>query len=172
MAYYWYKTAADQGHDCGQYNVGFMWHNGHGVQKNPKVAVEWYKKAADQGYLSAQRLLANIYFKGEDKIIPMDHLQATHYYLLLSEKDDENARKFLTNSSYTGIVNTYLSQNWEAFFPKFKTDTKNAIYEIILVLKEVETMMDVKVPVELWWLVCEEVVHVWPTAAYFLTEKR
>ena len=38
---------AEQGYADAQYNLGFMYRNGYGVEKNNKTAVKWYTKAAE-----------------------------------------------------------------------------------------------------------------------------
>ena len=37
-----------------QYNLGILYHNGHGVDVNYKKAFEWYEKAAKQEHAKAQ----------------------------------------------------------------------------------------------------------------------
>jgi len=44
-----------------QYNVGFIYANGLGVEKNLMLAQQWYEKAAKQGNGAAQYNLAQLY---------------------------------------------------------------------------------------------------------------
>jgi TPR repeat protein len=44
-----WEGAAEQGHANGQYNLGAMYKNGQGVDKNDKKSAEWLEKAAEQG---------------------------------------------------------------------------------------------------------------------------
>ncbi len=60
----WYKKAATQGYAKAQYNLGVMYRNGQGVEKDDEKAVEWYRKAADQGYADAQCKLGFMYSYG------------------------------------------------------------------------------------------------------------
>ena len=60
----WYKKAAEQGYAGAQCNLGVMYRNGSGVEKNYEKAVEWYRKAADQGYAKAQCKLGFMYSNG------------------------------------------------------------------------------------------------------------
>jgi serine/threonine protein kinase/TPR repeat protein len=53
----WYRKAAEQGSDAGQYELGVMHENGLGVVRNPREAVAWYRKAAAQGHARAQNML-------------------------------------------------------------------------------------------------------------------
>jgi hypothetical protein len=48
------QRAAEQGYANAQFNLGLMYDNGHGVQKDDRKAVEWFQKAADQGNAPAQ----------------------------------------------------------------------------------------------------------------------
>ena len=53
----WYRKAAEQGLDLGQFNLGVCYENGKGVAKDSAEAVRWYRKAAAQGCESAIRKL-------------------------------------------------------------------------------------------------------------------
>ena len=57
----WYRKAAEQGSDAGQYELGVMHENGVGVVRNPREAVAWYRKAAVQGHARAQNMLGRAY---------------------------------------------------------------------------------------------------------------
>ena len=45
----WYRKAAEQGSDVGQYELGLLYESGLGVPKDAIQAVGWFRKAADQG---------------------------------------------------------------------------------------------------------------------------
>jgi TPR repeat protein len=53
----WFRRSADQGHPSGQANLGWMYENGRGVQRDRVEAVRWYTRAADQGDSWAQEQL-------------------------------------------------------------------------------------------------------------------
>ena len=55
MAAEWYRKAADQGSDFGQWNLGSMYEDGKGVAQNDKLALSWYRKAANQGHNQAKK---------------------------------------------------------------------------------------------------------------------
>jgi TPR repeat protein len=55
-----YKLAADQGYKSAQYNLGYCYEYGKGVQKNHAEAIRLLQLAADQGSQSAKDLLAKI----------------------------------------------------------------------------------------------------------------
>lgn len=59
-AIYYYRMAAEQGDDVGQYNLGTMYDYGTGVDENENTAIYWYRKAARQGNLDAQDRLGEL----------------------------------------------------------------------------------------------------------------
>ena len=48
------KAKAEAGDAKAQFNLGYMYAKGQGVEKDFKEAVKWFQKAADQGYAHAQ----------------------------------------------------------------------------------------------------------------------
>ena len=60
----WYRKAAEQGNAYGQQELGVMYSEGEGVEKDAKEAVKWYRKAAEQGNANGQYWLAQMYWKG------------------------------------------------------------------------------------------------------------
>jgi hypothetical protein len=59
----WYRLAADQGEVQAQYNLGVMYAQGRGVQKNYTLAHMWFNLAAKQGDQDAvknQNLIAQL----------------------------------------------------------------------------------------------------------------
>jgi TPR repeat protein len=61
----WFFRAAEQGLADAQFNLGLMYANGEGVEKDMTQAVELFKKAAEQGHVDAQNNLGAMYFTGE-----------------------------------------------------------------------------------------------------------
>ena len=59
------RSKAEQGDAQAQYNLGVLYANGMGVDKDFTKAVELYKKAAEQGYISAQFNLGLCYAFGD-----------------------------------------------------------------------------------------------------------
>jgi len=57
----WYRRAAERGHSDAQYNLGFMYLLGEGVQQDAEAGVRWLKSAADHGDETSLRLLADVY---------------------------------------------------------------------------------------------------------------
>jgi TPR repeat protein len=54
----WYRMAADQGNDLGQYNIGNLYANGLGVPRDLGQARQWWRKAAASGNDAAKQALA------------------------------------------------------------------------------------------------------------------
>lgn len=61
---YWYKKAAEQGHDTAQYNLGHKYLEGKGVEKDIAKAIKWWEKAAEQQHELAQFNLGRAYYLG------------------------------------------------------------------------------------------------------------
>ena len=73
-----YKKGAKQGDAEAQYNLGYMYENGKGVEGDYVIAAEWYEKAAAQGHAKAQNNLAFLYRKGYG--VPQDIDKAIELY--------------------------------------------------------------------------------------------
>ena len=72
------KAKAEKGDASAQYNLGLMYANGEGVEKDYAEAVKWYRKAAEQGNAIAQSNLGWMYqyAKGVEK----DFVEAYAWY--------------------------------------------------------------------------------------------
>ncbi len=70
---------AKEGDAFAQYNLGVMYAQGLGVNKNEEEAVGWYQKAAAQGYPEAQSNLALMYESGRG--VKTDYKLAMEWYL-------------------------------------------------------------------------------------------
>lgn len=55
---------AEGGNPQAQYELGYCYFNGIGVEENKPVAVDWYLKAANAGVCEAQLELADCYYRG------------------------------------------------------------------------------------------------------------
>lgn len=73
-----FKNGAKQGDAEAQYNLGYMYENGKGVERDYVIAAEWYEKAAEQGHAKAQNNLAFLYRKGYG--VPQDIEKAIELY--------------------------------------------------------------------------------------------
>jgi len=64
-AFGWFLMSAYQGDAAGAYDLGQMYANGEGVEKNLVKAVYWIKLAAEKNYLAAAETLAAAYRTGD-----------------------------------------------------------------------------------------------------------
>lgn len=64
-AAYWYQLSANQGHRAALYNLGLMYINGEGVEKDQVLATKYIQKAAELGDDYAQLSLGNMYRDGD-----------------------------------------------------------------------------------------------------------
>ena len=69
---------AREGNTVAQYNVGVMYSNGLGIEKNEPEAVKWYRKAADHGHANAQVNLGLAYDGGRG--VEKDPKKAMEWY--------------------------------------------------------------------------------------------
>ena len=71
----YYKKAALQGYSEAQYNVGWCYFNGYGVEADQEEAMRWIRKAAEQEYALALDAMWQGYYFGA-KGLPRDYKQA------------------------------------------------------------------------------------------------
>lgn len=92
-AVYWYTEAASHGHALAQFNLGFCYEKGNGVEKNYQTAVFWYLKSAKQGVDFAKNNLKFCLSKIKSKNI----LSATDKSFIFSELNEINIRELKKN---------------------------------------------------------------------------
>ena len=63
-AYSEWKQLADQNEATPQFQLGWLYEKGLGVNLNYQKAIEWYLRAAEQGYAYAQTALGKMYSEG------------------------------------------------------------------------------------------------------------
>jgi len=64
LAYKEWRPLADEGIAHAEASVGWLYHNGLGVEKNLNSAFDWYQKSAEQGYAIGQHNLGIMYENG------------------------------------------------------------------------------------------------------------
>jgi TPR repeat protein len=79
VAMVWYSKAADLGDAQAEVEIGALYRNGWGVQKNLESALNWYVKAAEQGNATAQYQAGLMCWRGEGT--PADPKKAMAWYL-------------------------------------------------------------------------------------------
>ena len=70
-----YRQLASTGSHEAQFNLGYIFLDGYGVEPNIEKALYWYRKSADQGYAPAQFNAAKILL-GDVQNIPSNQLSA------------------------------------------------------------------------------------------------
>lgn len=77
-AVYWYKQAANAGIGTAMYNLGVLYFNGQGVEKDYNVAQRWFSSAARRGNAYAQLQLGLMSLTGQG--MPKDPRQEFYWY--------------------------------------------------------------------------------------------
>jgi hypothetical protein len=60
----WFQKGADHGSPIAQFNIGWMYRDGLGVQQDYAQALRWFQKAAAQGNAPAQDYIGKMYHDG------------------------------------------------------------------------------------------------------------
>jgi len=76
-----------------QMNIGVMFYEGLGVEKNFEQAMHWLRKSADQGHVYAYPLVGKLYSDGDG--IPEDKAEAARWYLLSANIGDIHGQYLL-----------------------------------------------------------------------------
>lgn len=103
---------ADQGNAEAQLDLGMMYLDGQGAERNPTEAYAWIRKAAEQDNMAAQGVIGQAYVNGADGI-KQDYAEG-YFWLLLSTRD--GAR--LSDSYYAGKAAAYLTAEQKAVADK------------------------------------------------------
>ena len=88
-AIYYYKTAGQSGQLSAWFDAGYMYMEGLGVIKDPRMAVRCYQKAAEGGYIPAKRNLGICHFQG--KGTDVDYERAFYYLKQAADAGDTGA---------------------------------------------------------------------------------
>jgi len=86
-----FYTLAKKGDPKAQFNVGLIYANGKGVNKDTYQAMEWYKKAAEQGNTAAQYNLAKLIAQRPDKEDPRAQKRVKYWYEKAAEVGQKEA---------------------------------------------------------------------------------
>jgi V8-like Glu-specific endopeptidase len=84
---------AEKGDARAQFNIGYMYANGWGVQRDVAEAVKWYRKAAEQGLEVAQHYLGLAYNNGDG--IERDDAEAARWFSRAAEQGFSRAQLVL-----------------------------------------------------------------------------
>ena len=102
-----YKAAYDEwlplaelGDAEAQFNLGVLYDEGAGVERDLATAADWYRKAATQGFIDAQTNLGIMYYHGLG--VDRDHELAAHWFRLAADQGDTEARDYLQRIQNAG----------------------------------------------------------------------
>ncbi|MBF0358748.1 MAG: sel1 repeat family protein [Magnetococcales bacterium] len=95
------KDLAKQGNAKAQHNLGAMFLNGQGVEKNIAEAINWFRQAAEQGLVTAQHNLGTIYLQGEE--LAADSIEAAHWFTKAAMQGDPRSQYSLGALYFEGL---------------------------------------------------------------------
>lgn len=90
----YYKKAALQGYSEAQYNVGWCYFNGYGVEADQVEAMRWIRMAAEQGYGLALDMMWQAYYFGM-KNLPRDYKQAADWMVKAMAQGEQMPQFYL-----------------------------------------------------------------------------
>ena len=99
---YWTRKAADNGSSTAQYNLGYSYMFGYGVEEDSHEACTWLLKAAGQGHTAAQIMMAIIY-RMESGPVPADYNKSFEWMRKAAEQGDGKAWYRLAEYYLKGI---------------------------------------------------------------------
>ena len=85
----WFPLALEGNPDA-QFNIGFLFENGLGIEENPSEAATWYRRAAVTGIADAQHNLGSLYSSG--KGVERDLDQAAHWFFEAARRGHPEAQ--------------------------------------------------------------------------------
>ena len=92
-AYEEWLPLAELGDAEAQYNLGVMYDEGAGRERDLARAAQWYRKAAEQGFVDAQTNLGMMFMSGQG--VPRDADAARRWLRLAAEQGDTEAAELL-----------------------------------------------------------------------------
>ena len=80
------QKSAELGNPEAQYNLGYCYEFGVGIEKDEKIATSWYQKSADQNYNDGLYAMMMAYSDG--KGVPVNYDKAFEYAMKCAKNDD------------------------------------------------------------------------------------
>jgi TPR repeat protein len=96
-----WSRLAEKGNAKAQNNMGVLYSEGHGVERDNEMALAWFTKAAEQGFVLAQANLGDSYFNGD--IVPQDYGQAAYWYTLGARGGDGESQFYMGKMLADGL---------------------------------------------------------------------
>eukprot|EP00613_Pedinella_sp_CCMP2098_P049147 CAMPEP_0171835698 /NCGR_PEP_ID=MMETSP0992-20121227/11141_1 /TAXON_ID=483369 /ORGANISM="non described non described, Strain CCMP2098" /LENGTH=424 /DNA_ID=CAMNT_0012451577 /DNA_START=24 /DNA_END=1298 /DNA_ORIENTATION=- len=95
-----FTSAATESYAGAQFQLGHIYHGGHGVARDPQKAAQWLRKAADQGLADAQFNLGCAYDSGEGVV--QDFRKAVQWLIKAADQGHTDAQYNLGNTYHHG----------------------------------------------------------------------
>ena len=96
----YFERAARQGYAAAQNNLGYCYHRGQGLKRDPAEAFKWYRKAAEQKFAPAQNNLGVLYRDGVG--VTRDFAKAAQWFTQAAEQGLAAAQNNLGVCFYRG----------------------------------------------------------------------
>lgn len=94
------KLGSKLGSPYAQYNLGYYYEIGKGIEQNDAMAFELYKSSAEKGCVYAQNALGNWYWNGH--YVAQDYVEAVKWYSKAAHKNYDPAQNSFANCYYNG----------------------------------------------------------------------
>ncbi|MGV6826720.1 MAG: SH3 domain-containing protein [bacterium] len=128
-AYCNWKPLALRGDAKSQYNLGWLYANGNGMNVDPGKALDWWQKAANQGHQDAQFAVGMAYITGEG--VKSDPEEGIGWFLKAAKSGMQDAREIIlrlaADNRYQVLEKhpDLIAQNWFGSQAKVKTKVLN-----------------------------------------------
>lgn len=109
----YYQKSAELGNAEAQFNLGFAYYNGEGVERNYTTATMWFKRSAKQNFAKAEYNLAYCYLYGRG--VPHDYDKALAFLESSANSGFKQAQITLSDCYEKGILvekNKEISDKW------------------------------------------------------------
>lgn len=96
-----FGKSAKEGNTDAQYQIGLMFLDGLGVNKNPRDAAYWFRKAAQNGHMASQFEIGYCFATGTG--VQQDSRMAAEWYWRAAEQGDPDAALYLARCYRDGV---------------------------------------------------------------------
>lgn len=95
------KALAEQGSGKAQHNLGALFLEGRGVERDVGEALKWFRQAALRGVALSQHNLGALYLKGE--VVARDAAEAGKWFRMAAEQGDPRSQHSLGAMLFEGL---------------------------------------------------------------------
>ena len=134
----WFMKAAEQDFSRSQYNIGFSYFKGLGVDKNTEKAFYWFSKAAEQGVAVAQCYVGAFYLYGLG--IEQNYEKAIDWLTRSAEQGFSKGNRFLGHIFRKGLgVPIDIHRAIQYYTKAGLSDDKESIIALVEIFEEKES---------------------------------